>query len=231
MSKRIFQDVQIVPIEYTIPQIYAIQRLNITHNDIFNYCGFFYNLDMERMIEWFGLIGRTTRDDCVIYSKLITDIVQMTCSQLKYDSCWLTIRSRIPSDEYKVPRFHRDGQFYKLDPNQIQRKFLLTIKGPGTLISEPDNQTTNKFFDLFYSNIEKQLDLGIREQLAQALGSENIIQLTNNQGAWIITHQTNYKSDRATIHSEPDITQPRLFLSVLPCSHKHIESIKSRFCK
>jgi hypothetical protein len=231
MSKQIFQDIQIVRIEYTIPQIYAIQRLNITRDDNFNYCGFDYDLDMERMIEWFDLIGSSSRDDSVIYSRLVVDIVQMACKQAGFDSCWLTIRSRLPTTEYKIPRFHRDGQFYKLGPNQIQRKFLLTIKGPGTLVSEPDKETIDEFFDVFYANQEKQIELDVREKLAQVLGPENIIQLTNNQGAWIITHQSNTKSDRATIHSEPDITHPRLFLSILPGTNKQIESIRSRFCK
>lgn len=230
MSKRIFQDIQIVPIEYTIPQIYAIQRLNITKDDNFNYCGFGYDLDMERMIGWFDSIGTNSREDCGIYCRLISDIVQMACSQASCDSCWLTIRAKLPSDEFKVPRFHRDGMFYRLGSNQVQRKFLLTIKGPGTLVSEPNKETTDKFFDLLYDPVD-EFDIEKRKQLVEILGPDGPVQLTNNQGAWIITHQNNANRDRATIHSEPHITQPRLFLSILPGTNDEIESIRPRFCK
>jgi hypothetical protein len=219
---------EIVPIEYTVPQIHAIQRLNITKTSHINYCGYTHSLDMDRIIEWFKSIGSNSEEDCVICSRLISDIVQMVCGQA--DSCLLTIRSSVASDFFTVPRFHRDGKYYTIGPNQIQRKFILTIKGPGTLLSEPNEQITNSFFDVFYNPID-QMDENKRKQMAEILGPENIFQLTNNQGAWIITYQTNENIDRATIHSEPNITQPRLFFSVLPGTNEQIESIRSKNCK
>lgn len=234
----LFQDIQIVPIEYSVPQIHAIQRLKIEKNSIFNHFGYTWDLAIDSLMKWFESIGSNTHEDIVIYSRLITDIVQMACSQASgqegQEACWLTIRSRVPTDEYKVPRYHRDGSYYKVKPNQIQRKFLLTIKGPGTLVSEPTKQVADKFFDLFYDSVDG-FNIEKRKQLAKILENDKIsppAQLTNNQGAWITTYKNILgSSDRATIHSEPNIIQPRLFLSVLPGSNEQIESIRSRFDK
>ena len=71
------------------------------------------------------------------------------------------------------------------------------------------------------------MDLENRKQLTEILEGSKIHQLKEGQGAFITTYvNTNDDSSNATIHSEPNITQPRLFISILPGTDDQINEFK-----
>jgi hypothetical protein len=231
--QRMFKTFSIVPIEYTIPQIYAIQRLNIVQSKQFIYSGLNFEYPVDRMIEFFKIVTSNTHEDCVIYTKLIYDMVELVANTKATNSCILILRLSLPSDEFKIPRFHYDGGFFSMKGNTIQEKFLLTIKGPGSLLCEPSPENKKKFDEIFFSNMSTQSELDVRTKLYSVIKDDNILQLTNNQGAFMKTHEfvngIGNIFDTA-IHSEPNITQSRLFISIVPGSADEInESIKAKW--
>jgi len=224
-SPQLFTNIQIVPIEYSQYEIYAIQRLNIKETKAFNHFGYNHNLQFDQLVDYFKSLSSNIYEDCIIYSRLIFNLINLV-SQIKSNtSCWLVIRSSIPNDDFKIPRFHKDGTYYSTKENEIVQKFILTIKGPGTLICEPSEQGQQKFDEVFYNTNNTFSDLEIREKLAHALIDEHIHQLTNNQGCFF-TIGSDLKS---SIHSEPNITQPRLFISILPGTFEQIEELRIRW--
>jgi len=224
-------NIQIVPIEYSQYEIYAIHRLDIKETKTFEYFGYNNKLELEfdqydQLVDYFKSLGTNIDQDCITYSRLIFRLINLVRQIKSNTSCWLSIRSSIPNDDdYKIPRFHKDGKYYSTKENEIVQKFILTIKGPGTLICEPTEQGQQKFDEVFYNTNNTFSDLEIREKLAHALIDEHIHQLTNNQGCFF-TVGSDLKS---SIHSEPNITQPRLFISILPGTFEQIEELRIRW--
>lgn len=223
-----YRNISIIPIEYTIPQIYAIQRLNIIKQNQFNYSGLNFEYPIDKIVEFFKSSTTNTHEDCVMYTKLIYQMVRLVEDAKSIDSSILIIRLSLPSDDYVIPRFHYDGKFFSMKGNAKQEKFLLTIKGPGTLLCEPSLENKKKFDEIFYSNMSMLSELDVRKKLYSVIKDENIIQLTNNQGAFMkIFEFVNGVGNifDTTIHSEPNETHPRLFISIVPGSADQIDEI------
>ena len=146
---RMFKNISVVPIEYSNLQIHAIQRLKITNTKQFKFCGLNYEFPFDRIVEYFKLSTSNIHEDCIIYTRLIYDIISMVSNIKKTNSSILIIRLSLPTDEFKIPRLHHDGSFFKPKNGRIiQEKFLLSIKGEGTLICEPEAEDKEKFYDM-----------------------------------------------------------------------------------
>ncbi len=225
----------IVPIEYTYPEILAIQRLDIIKSSQFTYSGLNSDYPFERILEYFRLSTTNTEEDRVIYTQIILKLVRLVEEMKSTDSCILIIRLSLPSDEFVIPRFHHDGSYFIPKNGRItQEKFLLTIRGAGTLLSEPDVETRQRFFELFNTIKSMENDIKLRPELAEIIGDQ-IFQPYPNQG--IIMKIFDYRPEsnkfdfsNSAIHSEPNITQPRLFMSIVPGSSDEInEKVKERW--
>ena len=81
--------------------------------------------------------------------------------------------------------------------------------------------------------MKSPLTRSLRNQTSISKKRYHILQLTNNQGAFMKTHEfVNGIGNMidTTIHSEPNITQPRLFISIVPGSADQInETIKAKW--
>jgi hypothetical protein len=62
-----------------------------------------------------------------------------------------------------------------------------------------------------------------RPKLAKALSKFKILQPTNNQGILFYT--------KSTLHSEPKMTGPRLFISIMPGTKANIEALDNSWNK
>ena len=76
---------------------------------------------------------------------------------------------------------------------------------------------------------DQKLVIESKEKKVKLLNKSEKFQLTNNEGAIIIAHN-NLKDDimYRTIHSEPNITEPRLFISILPGNIDEITELGTR---
>lgn len=193
--------------------------------DLFNVDDF-YNYDHYGSSELLGLqdfLGKNTKKCIDTVYILIQRITNDVLKAYKKDYCWLTVRISLPNNSYDIPRWHTDGNFYdSIKKNEKQSKFIITLKGPGTLLINPDDDTRDKFSSL---NTHKILTKDeIRMKGYDLLKNENIIK-ANNQG--IIFFVGNV--ELAAIHSEPPINEKRIFLSILPGHESEINELKKRW--
>ena len=122
------------------------------------------------------------------------------------------------------------------------RSFLISqseIKnGPGTLLI----RSNKKVNDIYNKILEKQRnEIGptstfeerdkiarkYRPIFAKKLAHEKIIQVKNSQG---LVFFAGSPMDNAALHSEPNMDQKRMFISIVPGSKKNIEALKKTAC-
>jgi hypothetical protein len=212
---------QIFKMNYTEENLNQINLIKITKNENYDFFGstdiFLTNEsnDITRLIEFICRIGDNSEELAKSIVKIIKNIVKVL--ELGYNKkyCWITIRTSQPNNYFEIPRWHCDGKYFKnyLEP---QTKFVTVFKGAGTLLIEPINQSKqiyNNYFSDSFDNIKLPIDsIESRKMLDKEFESVGIQkkQLTNKQGLIFLSGHSN-----CTIHSEPNITEPRMFLSVV----------------
>jgi hypothetical protein len=142
-------------------------------------------------------------------------------------SCWFTIRSTKPTDEFNIPRWHRDGPMYPYDEGReevVRSKYAITLLGPPTLMLVPDEDTfaiERQGLAQHYWWLEKDIprpsqeqwdeaDLELRKWLENEFKETPKVDIGHGQ---IV--RFSWGRDNSPIHSEPDIVCDRIFMSVL----------------
>ena len=167
-------------------------------------------------------------------SQLITKLVKGLVQASGKETAWVALRPSIPNSEFDLPRWHHDGYYY--GPREIQQyKFALVLKGPSTLFCKLSHDEKNAFDILKKKEIQKivqdengkiikfEEDMSNRQALATMIRDfQAPITIANPyQGAVFVVGGNN-----GAIHSEPPISENRLFLSILPGSKSQIEEFR-----
>jgi hypothetical protein len=200
--------------------IKSLNNINIHPkiNKQFRYFGQVTEINVENIDLFLRSIGTNNENDLINLKKIIIKLTKQICGAYGRESCWLAIRVTTPTDAFDIPRWHVDGNFFTKVGDEIQSKFVMVLKGPGTLFCNPDKKTREEFFNavLHTREIEERI------KLQNILKKQKIIQLQNNQGAIFLV------GDRkiSAIHSEPPITEPRIFISILPGYDYQIDELK-----
>lgn len=135
-----------------------------------------------------------------------------------FDSAWVCVRVFRENAFFDQPRWHTDGRYFGFDDksrSQTCVKFAAALKGPGTLfypVSEEER-------DMFRAH---QNDRGF---LAQFLDPRKAVQTKSGEGAFFLVADPL----NSAVHSEPSITEDRLFFSVLPGSNGEIGELFDRW--
>ena len=179
------------------------------------------------------------------FAEIITNITKSMSNVYKKKYIWLTIRTVLPNDQFVIPRWHCDGYFYKKDINNptdsdIDTKFITVFNGPGTILIDPDEKTRTKYFqfieqsfkDLELEKITDSTDFKkyiehqnkIRPDLDNILKSSEKINISNQQG---LIFKSGSK-DICAIHSEPNITKSRIFMSIIFGTSHQIKEFELR---
>jgi len=198
----------------------SLSDINIEYKNTFDHYGYANKLDLERLNNFFINIGQNDKQNLVIIENFIAKLTKKVCDEYNRDSVWLTIRVTLPNNEFNIPRWHIDGNFFERVNNEHQSKFIMTLKGPGTLLCNA-NETTRK---IFFENFQGSREISERHKLDEILKSQKVIQLQNNQCAIFLVGDRNI----AAIHSEPPVTEPRIFISILPGYDYQIDEWKNR---
>lgn len=150
------------------------------------------------------------------------NIVKLVMSIIKAsgkETGWVSVRSFTPKEPYAA-RWHTDGYYfepYEGDPY----KFAMTLKGNPTPFNKLPMDKRKEFFALLKKgNKENQYNQKAINDLV-ATSHETDSMGSPGQGAVFIVG-----SDNGAIHSEPQITEGRLFISVVPGSAEQIEELK-----
>jgi hypothetical protein len=206
------------------------QDLIIENEKNYSHYGKYSDLDSTELYEYIERIGDNKREviDSVHRSVLkIVDQFSRHYSKINptADAAWITIRAFKPNEDYKVPRWHQDGRFF--DTEYDTHKFATVLTGPSTLIatiplSEYDEfkkvRAANRSKTPFDSHEEDwKYEREVIGPKLQEFISNSFISVPDNYGLIFVTG-----SREGAIHSEPDITTKRLFMSILPGTQQQI---------
>ena len=166
---------------------------------------------------------------------IIKNIIHEFLTKTKQESALIHLRIRKPHDEFKIPRWHQDQGVYFKGQKKYNIKLLTTLKGKSTLISRWNKEAIDEQ-DKVFKLIEQKKDNLNKTPSKKWLNSYESYQESKLESlrvnlSKIIKHEPiNYDSaysyvngKYATLHSEPDITEDRIFLAVMPNSRENIK--------
>ena len=165
---------------------------------------------------------------------IIKNIIHEFLTKTKQESALIHLRISKPHDGFKVPNWHQDGFYFK-GQKKYNIKLLTTLKGKSTLISRWNKEAIDEQ-DKVFKLIEQKKDNLNKTPSKKWLNSYESYQESKLESlrvnlSKIIKHEPiNYDSaysyvngKYATLHSEPDITEDRIFLAVMPNSRENIK--------
>lgn len=219
-------------------EINALKKIVINHPILTNYNNY-GNID-KLEIEVNEFIKSISKENEIIakeVSLLIEKLVKELVQASGKETAWVTLRPSMPNSEFDLPRWHMDGYFYRPYDTQ-QYKFALLLKGPSTLFCKLSTDHKNAFDILKKKEIQKivqdengkiikyEEDMSNRKALAALISSFQtpIATAKPYQGAVFVVGGNN-----SAIHSEPPISENRLFLSILPGSKSQIDELRLRW--
>ena len=150
--------------------------------------------------------------------EIITNLVDRLSSNVvdsvSGESAWVALRTSVENSAFDLRRWHIDGPFFGLfetDP-VFTAKFATTLKGDTTLFYPLPEDMRDNF-------CETQND---RPFWHAKLDDSLIIRAKIGQGAFFVVGDP----ERNAVHSEPKITQDRIFLSVVPGTQEQITELE-----
>lgn len=172
-------------------------------------------------------VGNNKSQHVIIIINLILKIMKNVLEGYSKPACWFTIRVSLPTDAFKIPRWHTDGKYF--GNYDKQSKFILTLKGEGTLLADCDKETRNKLFE-----IKNKFPIDKKQSEEDRITRNEIIKENIKENKCDIKQVPNYKGiiitvgnrEKSALHSEPDITETRIFISILPGSKEEILELK-----
>ncbi|KAF2183280.1 hypothetical protein K469DRAFT_710811 [Zopfia rhizophila CBS 207.26] len=175
----------------------------------------------------------TTR--CIIH---ILNNTRLDCvgTESEKVACWLTIRLTNPTNYFQVPRWHQDGRMYHYDEGKeevVRSKYATTLLGPPTLMLPAQQdvfQTTRSGKDKFHpkpadgkkfdkKQWQKQEE-SMRTWLAEEYEESKRLEFANGEVV-----RFSWGREDSPVHSEPDITSDRVFMTVLYGSKTEIKEM------
>lgn len=148
----------------------------------------------------------------------------------EHNAYWLTIRIQDePTREYDIPRWHQDGGYWDMGPDEMPYKVGTTFTGPSTLFIEPAKQhllTYNASYERQAETNHDPEQLQIEKLwLAEQFKNVPVVQAKPGELArWTVGG-----GDAAVLHSEPPMHGQRVFISVLPGTEAQIRQLCKRW--
>lgn len=184
----------------TSHQITALQNLQIERTAHYDNYGDLQNLPMETN-DFITSLGQNYNCANAI-STLIVAIVRGMLTKCNQEKAWVTLRAFEPNPIFIKPRWHTDGYYYSPQEGE-QHKIAITLKGPATLFAQLPQENRIVFNRLQLADNQEDIDILMKSvPISTAKPYEGTIFIVG--------------AEYAAIHSEPNINEPRLFLSVLP---------------
>jgi len=186
--------------------------------------------DMTNQLnEFLVTIGNNDQEGIDQLSGSIQGAVVSMMKDFGAEAAHVIVRVKLPTEEFSLPRWHRDGSFFvRENGNKIFKK-VLTLKGVPTRfatisdeeafqeIERAELKNNTKLFEGSISDEDyKKEDIRIRnlyvnianELSPLASGQSMVYEIGGNE---------------QVLHSEPDINESRIFMSVIVGSKDEIE--------
>jgi asparagine N-glycosylation enzyme membrane subunit Stt3 len=226
----------ICDIKFSKKEIDYLENFNIIKNNYFDHFGNIDELTDLKLTDFIN--GAGNNDNINIFINIIHKLVNNIAKAYNTKYCWLTIRISKPTTIYDIPRWHMDGTFF-IDSETIEAKFIIILKGPGTLFIK--NNNSKKINNIYNNNLKQKFEefnkLNIlyneeienkyKIKLANKYKSCKHHQLKTREGFIFL----NNKNNNGLLHSEPKKDENRIFISILPGSEEDIKNLKKRWNK
>ena len=208
----------------------SLERVQIDNNlPQFDFYGFDTKELEGKVIEYLGDMGQNDPNDISHIANVIGRLSDGMRKGFNEETTWTMIRVSLPNNEYKIPRWHPDGKYFKSSKKRY--KLVATLKGPQTLFGEIiDTDGVNRLEGERRENYQKnehdqaklqEEDMRIRTQLQKVIAQKEI----GGKGKAVVYL---VGEEDAVFHSEPDISEPRIFVSVLPGSKEQVSQWAAR---
>jgi hypothetical protein len=200
-----------VDISYTPSERDALDKYSFSKSNAFDYYGpgpikgLYDFLEKYNTVQVASLIGNKIHHLVDTYMGTVDD------SNKYY---WFTLREHAPSSAFDLPRWHVDGKYFRNQP-ELHYKFLVVMKGPGTLYFDTD--APHEYYEsLSFEDRD-------RRALATKFADTPFKQLGNDQG---VIYRV---GKNGLIHSEPKNDAPRLMFFVLTGTKEQIDELKATY--
>lgn len=209
-------------------------KYDIQNEKIYNYFGKTKNISQKEVMDFLNKLGDNIKEDNDKVFRYIIKVIKEMLSNYDLGYFWLTIRAMMPTEKYKNTRWHIDGKYYESERRQF--KMVSVPKGEGTLFIEPCEEIHKKFVELekeknkeyIYENKTiinfNEVNIKYGKIFKELFEDEKIIRTKNN---YYVEFNARDK-EIGGIYSEPDITEPRLFFSIVLGTKEEIDELKSK---
>lgn len=169
----------------------------------------------NQLVEALNEIGNDQTDLVEAAAKELVELTYRVLEAEGYQNGIVMFRAFTPNQLFKIPRWHMDGNFFK-PYGQNPPKFVITLKGPGTLFQPSNCQRDYLLNDL------KQPEQD-RQKVALRFSKEATIQTKTFEGAFFVVG-----NDHAAVHSEPSINEQRIFMSVMGATDEQVIEMRMK---
>ncbi|MEK7177085.1 MAG: hypothetical protein AAB719_02235 [Patescibacteria group bacterium] len=197
--------------------------------DQFDFFGLPTKLLKSQLERHLAGLGDNSPDTLSSVAGIVLRLSQEMCQGFGGEAVWTMVRAQLPANEFVVPRWHPDGKYFASEKKCY--KLATTLKGPQTLFGVArDEALADRLIEEASKNYMENLsnpdkfdeeDLRIRKKLAE------VVEPLAMGGAGGATIYLVGDAD-AVLHSEPNITEPRLLVTVLSGSRKQISEWRER---
>lgn len=125
---------------------------------------------------------------------------------------WFTIRISKCHENFAVPRWHRDGRMWRIGARCV--KYVQTLIGPDTLLLPESPLVTDIMAERNYEERRNELAEKFANVPRMVVDPHSIISFTCGE-------------NDSQVHSEPNITEDRVFISAVPGSVEQLQSLAS----
>lgn len=177
----------------------------------------------KRVEEYLSAMGDNDTEDLSRIADIVARLSEGMRKGFGSESTWTMIRVSLPNSHYEIPRWHPDGKYFKSTKKRY--KLVATPKGPQTRFGEViDVEAYDRLEKEMYDNYRnnendpaklEEEDMRIRTELQKVVEQKDI----GGKGMAVVYL---VGEEDAVLHSEPDITEPRIFVSILPGSNEQI---------
>lgn len=163
---------------------------------------------------YIGTIGENDDITADVISKLIIRIAKHVTQYFNTEFAWIEIKTFLENDTFIIPRWHIDDKFFK---PHTAHKLVWAIKGSQTRFGITENPM--EFSRLTALEIQAghgtDENIRIRKELGQIV---NEVKISEKEAAVL------YRSagENPVVHSEPHMSENRLFLGVVPGTREEI---------
>lgn len=212
----------------------AVRRITaVTQASVFEYYG---AVSRSIVTEGSDFLAAVTEGDeqamaATIETFLVATYDDCVGEEDEKNACWFTVRVTRPSGEFAVPRWHQDGRMFPCDERRedvVRSKYALAMLGPATLMLHPHahvfstlQEGEKKHFWWWETGEadgrpepteeeEVEASCSLRQWLAEKLTDADRIPVPHDRVV-----RFSWGREDSPVHSEPDLTSDRVFMSIL----------------